>query len=96
MAACVVVAAQLVSPSEATAQLACLVREYDCGAVVRISRQGCVRLPVVEESPWRGGLSVHQLLRPEDELTACSQQILANRPDLDAVVLPMLSDGFRS
>jgi predicted transposase YdaD len=33
-------------------------------------------------------------VRPESELPACSQQILASRPDLDAVVLPMLVQRF--
>jgi len=33
-------------------------------------------------------------VRPESELAATSQQILANRPDLDTVVLPMLVQRF--
>ena len=33
-------------------------------------------------------------IRPESELAASSQQILASRPDLDAVVLPMLMQRF--
>ena len=33
-------------------------------------------------------------VRPESELPACCQQILANRPDLDTVVLPMLVQRF--
>jgi predicted transposase YdaD len=33
-------------------------------------------------------------IRPESELAASSQQILARRPDLDAVVLPMLVQRF--
>ena len=33
-------------------------------------------------------------VRPESELAATSQQILASRPDLDTVVLPMLVQGF--
>ena len=33
-------------------------------------------------------------IRPESELAASSQQILASRPDLDAVVLPMLIQRF--
>ena len=33
-------------------------------------------------------------VRPESELAASSQQILASRPDLDAVVLPMLMQRF--
>lgn len=33
-------------------------------------------------------------IRPESELAASSQQILANRPDLDTVVLPMLVQRF--
>jgi predicted transposase YdaD len=33
-------------------------------------------------------------IRPERELAASSQQILASRPDLDAVVLPMLMQRF--
>jgi len=33
-------------------------------------------------------------VRPECELAASSQQILASRPDLDAVVLPMLMQRF--
>ena len=33
-------------------------------------------------------------VRPESELPACSQQILASRPDLDTVVLPMLIQRF--
>ena len=33
-------------------------------------------------------------VRPETELAASSQQILASRPDLDTVVLPMLVQGF--
>ncbi len=33
-------------------------------------------------------------VRPESELPACSQQILASRPDLDTVVLPMLVQRF--
>ena len=33
-------------------------------------------------------------VRPEDELPVCSQQILASRSDLDAVVLPMLMQRF--
>jgi len=33
-------------------------------------------------------------VRPESELAASSQQILARRPDLDAVVLPMLMQRF--
>jgi len=33
-------------------------------------------------------------VRPEAELEVCSQQILASRPDLDAVVLPMLMQRF--
>jgi predicted transposase YdaD len=33
-------------------------------------------------------------VRPESELAASSQQILASRPDLDAVVLPMLIQRF--
>jgi len=32
--------------------------------------------------------------RPESELAASSQQILASRPDLDTVVLPMLAQRF--
>lgn len=35
-------------------------------------------------------------VRPESELPACSQQILASRPDLDSVVLPMLVQRFPS
>ena len=35
-------------------------------------------------------------VRPESELAASSQQILARRPDLDTVVLPMWYDGFPS
>jgi hypothetical protein len=33
-------------------------------------------------------------VRPESELAASSQQILASRPDLDTVVLPMLVQRF--
>ena len=33
-------------------------------------------------------------VRPESELAASSQQILASRPDLDTVVLPMLAQRF--
>jgi predicted transposase YdaD len=33
-------------------------------------------------------------VRPESELVASSQQILARRPDLDTVVLPMLAQRF--
>jgi predicted transposase YdaD len=33
-------------------------------------------------------------VRPESELPASSQQILASRPDLDTVVLPMLAQRF--
>jgi predicted transposase YdaD len=33
-------------------------------------------------------------VRPESELAATSQQILASRPDLDTVVLPMLVQRF--
>jgi predicted transposase YdaD len=33
-------------------------------------------------------------VRPESELAACSQQILARRPDLKTVVLPMLVQRF--
>lgn len=33
-------------------------------------------------------------VRPESELPACCQQILASRPDLDTVVLPMLVQRF--
>jgi predicted transposase YdaD len=33
-------------------------------------------------------------IRPESELAASSQQILASRPDLDTVVLPMLVQRF--
>ncbi|MEA5413966.1 DUF2887 domain-containing protein [Synechococcus sp. BA-132 BA5] len=33
-------------------------------------------------------------VRPENELAASSQQILASRPDLDTVVLPMLVQRF--
>jgi predicted transposase YdaD len=33
-------------------------------------------------------------VRPESELAASSQQILASRPDLDSVVLPMLDQRF--
>jgi hypothetical protein len=33
-------------------------------------------------------------VRPESELAATSQQILASRPDLDTVVLPMLVQWF--
>lgn len=33
-------------------------------------------------------------MRPESELAATSQQILASRPDLDTVVLPMLVQRF--
>lgn len=33
-------------------------------------------------------------IRPESDLAASSQQILASRPDLDAVVLPMLMQRF--
>lgn len=33
-------------------------------------------------------------VRPESELAASSQQILARRPDLDTVVLPMLVQRF--
>jgi len=33
-------------------------------------------------------------VRPEAELPACSQEILARRPDLDTVVLPMLVQRF--
>ena len=33
-------------------------------------------------------------LRPQSELPASSQQILASRPDLDTVVLPMLAQRF--
>jgi hypothetical protein len=33
-------------------------------------------------------------VRPERELQASSRQILASRPDLDAVVLPMLMQRF--
>jgi predicted transposase YdaD len=33
-------------------------------------------------------------VRPESELAASSQQILASRPDLDKVVLPMLAQRF--
>ena len=33
-------------------------------------------------------------VRPESELAASSQQILASRPDLDTVVLPMLVQSF--
>jgi hypothetical protein len=33
-------------------------------------------------------------MRPESELAASSQQILASRPDLDTVVLPMLVQRF--
>ena len=33
-------------------------------------------------------------IRPERDLAASSQQILASRPDLDAVVLPMLMQRF--
>ena len=33
-------------------------------------------------------------MRPESELAASSQQILARRPDLDTVVLPMLVQRF--
>ena len=33
-------------------------------------------------------------LRPQSELAASSQQILASRPDLDTVVLPMLAQRF--
>ena len=33
-------------------------------------------------------------VRPETELAASSQQILASRPDLDTVVLPVLVQRF--
>jgi hypothetical protein len=33
-------------------------------------------------------------VRPESELAATSQQILASRPDLETVVLPMLVQRF--
>ena len=33
-------------------------------------------------------------VRPESELPACTQQILASRPDLETVVLPMLVQRF--
>ena len=33
-------------------------------------------------------------VRPESELPACTQQILASRPDLDTVVLPMLVQRY--
>ena len=33
-------------------------------------------------------------VRPESELPACCQQILASRPDVDTVVLPMLVQRF--
>jgi predicted transposase YdaD len=37
---------------------------------------------------------INLLIRPDSELAASSQQILASRPDLDTVVLPMLFQRF--